>query len=403
MSLLALYVTLVIASAASDTLKRSHNFRAVARQSAEHFSRDETIVSNQSSTPSVPPMSDITNRFRGSLVNDMLSSIGKHVWPGASSDQSEACVWSKKLSQAETQRHAERSARVAKWVAEDGTYAWQKTCKQRPDIDYAWRSCSGTSVRALNAEEMCTILRNRGVTSILFVGDSLTRLSAYTAAALLDAEQGEWSFGGGNPEKDAVNMRKTACNGGVRVGFLRNDLLDISRTDAKCPRGGDYCLPWANSERFGDFDVVVVNSGAHFVDDVTYAKLMTAASDRIKSLVSPKQRIIFRATVPGHSNCTEATQPFNNLAEAEVDIAANPWFDGAHFQKHNDIARREFQRNGFEYMDVYTPTVQRRDMHVGKSTNGKQDCLHYCLPGPSLLWVDFLLHMIDGGSEESLP
>ena len=50
------------------------------------------------------------------------------------------------------------------------------------------------------------------------------------------------------------------------------------------------------------------------------------------------------------------------------------------------------------YLDVYPPTILRADMHPGAhhgtGTTGTSDCLHYCLPGPTLLWAELLLREV---------
>lgn len=205
-----------------------------------------------------------------------------------------------------------------------------------------------------------------------------------------------WKLGGGNFLK---SLRGTGCRGAVRIGFVRNDILDtntqVATQSEKCfaPHGTTQCEPWATAELLGSFDVIVVNSGAHFVEDGRYKKLMSEAANAISTVARKDSLVIFRSTVPGHQGCNDALAPFDSISEAEHDTQAQPWYEGDRFAGHNIIAKEIFERAGFVYMDVYTSTILRRDMHVGGN-----DCLHYCLPGPSMSWVDILIHGVIGGN-----
>lgn len=56
------------------------------------------------------------------------------------------------------------------------------------------------------------------------------------------------------------------------------------------------------------------------------------------------------------------------------------------------IGRAPHRERPVHYLDVYPPTLLRADMHPGTRTGaGTSDCLHYCLPGPTLLWAELLV------------
>lgn len=140
-------------------------------------------------------------------------------------------------------------------------------------------------------------------------GDSLTRLSTTTLAAVLRAEpvttsqlKDEWS----------------ACGGKLRVSFMRNDFLDV-RTSAfdgvQCKlRGGKAadntrCVVFAKHSTLENFDTLVVNSGAHPRPGEEYGPAMRVASESLavtmKLLHGDDAVLIARNTVPGHWGCTE--------------------------------------------------------------------------------------------------
>lgn len=71
------------------------------------------------------------------------------------------------------------------------------------------------------------------------------------------------------------------------------------------------------------------------------------------------------------------------------------------FAAQNEISKSIVEEFGFIYVDVATPMIPRHDGHIGfkfveftKSLNPSVDCLHYCLPGPIDLWVEFLYNVL---------
>merc|ERR1712039_69137 len=147
----------------------------------------------------------------------------------------------------------------------------------------------------------------------------------------MGTEEGQWESFRRNPnvrQSEAIygHGRYTGCRGAVRIEYIRNDMLDVPSDTRgwKCayPQG-DYCLPWA--EKLGDFDVVVVNSGAHFVDDSKYKTLMQEAARALNTYKKENALVIFRTTVPGHSGCNSFTTPFNSSHEADEVMNTHPF------------------------------------------------------------------------------
>lgn len=71
------------------------------------------------------------------------------------------------------------------------------------------------------------------------------------------------------------------------------------------------------------------------------------------------------------------------------------------FAHQNEISKEIVEELGFTYIDVATPMITRPDGHVGykfieytSTLNPTLDCLHYCLPGPIDLWVEFLYNTL---------
>ena len=140
-------------------------------------------------------------------------------------------------------------------------------------------------------------------------GDSLTRLSTTTLAAILRAEpftvsqlEDEWS----------------ACGGKLRVRFMRNDFLDVRTSSfgsvqCKLESGkaadNTRCIVFADDGTLEKFDTLVVNSGAHPRPGKEYGPAMKVVSESLaasmKLIHGDDVMLIARNTVPGHWGCTE--------------------------------------------------------------------------------------------------
>lgn len=114
--------------------------------------------------------------------------------------------------------------------------------------------------------------------------------------------------------------RWSACDGELQVRFIRNDYLDV-RTEGtfatgKCehpngkPADNTLCMVFAADGTLKDFDVLIVNSGAHPRDFGEYTREMTKTS---RFLAQQMERLhgkdhaflVLRNTVPGHWNCND--------------------------------------------------------------------------------------------------
>ena len=106
--------------------------------------------------------------------------------------------------------------------------------------------------------------------------------------------------------------------------------------------------------------------------------------------------IIIRSTIPGHNNCYNLEKPFSSEEEAEKYIIKN---NNNHvgnilnnitiIKQQNNISKYILNEYNINYLDVIGVIFQRGDSHVGKN-----DCLHYCVPGPFFVIVDYLFDFI---------
>lgn len=97
----------------------------------------------------------------------------------------------------------------------------------------------------------------------------------------------------------------TACNGTVVLGFARSDHLQDTSIGERCLPMQHCLLNW---EAVRQYDTLVLNRGVHIVPDATLARQTRQLATRLRDR-NGHQRIIWRTTVPGHENCTVASQP----------------------------------------------------------------------------------------------
>ncbi|CAN0009966.1 unnamed protein product [Phaeothamnion confervicola] len=271
----------------------------------------------------------------------------------------------------------------------------------RPLWHWCPESCRLPAFRKL---DFCDAVRSRDITGFLVVGDSLNRLFMTTLAMALRSER----LPDQSDKISAGGEAYLACGGALRLKFVRNDILRVQNMsdDNSCATEGkiNICqsfMPYLDAGQ--GYNAVVVNSGAHYIDDDAYVVSMTVAADaisaRMREAHADSSLMLFRNTVPGSPDCDnfEGSPPLE-LGEAESIVASasnkepeeeyKPGvfkYNWADLKRHNALAEPIFAARGFVLLDVYTPTVRRFDSHIGGA-----DCLHYCIPGPIDHWIRLL-------------
>lgn len=108
----------------------------------------------------------------------------------------------------------------------------------------------------------------------------------------------------------------------------------------------------------------------------------------LKQNASESAFILFRDSIGGHTGCNGFKQalPWTSMEEAWSQRLEHPFHQSTTYRYLNEIAAAEYTKHGidraFADLQLY---VTERDSH-----NGGKDCLHYCIPGPSLHWSDML-------------
>ena len=232
-----------------------------------------------------------------------------------------------------------------------------------------------------------------GSAKVLVIGDSINHLFYQSLLQHVG-----WS-GHPDPGDDGWTRDdwQLVCGGRARVQYFRNDLL-LGRGDASWKTDPGACGDRCRDPRLydvlekGDFDVLVLNRGAHWVPDTELVRGMEEFLVRLKGVLkkrgpAQKPRVFWRTTVPGHGGCDQLTRP---LRPGEPLPPGNPAFHWGDFEKQNALVAELLHIHLGSALtwtiDAYAMTKLRQDRHMG---NG--DCLHYCLPGPPDWWVEMFL------------
>jgi hypothetical protein len=228
-----------------------------------------------------------------------------------------------------------------------------------------------------NKEQMCKLINGR---NILFIGDSLNQLFYLTlVSALADDDlvcpQSTCNF------RDTVKIR--CYDQPFTITVIRNDGVQVVKRSMNDPE--------AESREFLhlidslNISLAIMNRGAHWTPD---EQVVEDLNITFRHFVEhyPQVSIIYRNTVPGHKDCQN---PPDLLTEPQPEDDL-PFHWGT-FRHQNELIRdmiiKEYPT--ILYMDVYTPTILRKDAHLNHA-----DCLHYCLPGPIDTWVMYLYNFL---------
>ena len=155
--------------------------------------------------------------------------------------------------------------------------------------------------------------------------------------------------------------------------------------------------------------VVVISQGAHFIaEESTFVQHMRQVAELLRARTSRGTLVIFHDSVPGVADCDlrQFERPLQTLEEAERIVQDKPFYDGPNFKRRNKLAAELFGAAGFVHLHTYLPTVMRQDSRLGyrvrpASQGGGRflDCIHFCVPGPTLLWADMLAQRVVQASE----
>ncbi|CAI5529348.1 unnamed protein product [Closterium sp. Naga37s-1] len=276
----------------------------------------------------------------------------------------------------------------------------------RESLKYEWRTppgkCPIGPLRQFDGDTFCRKAEGRkGGLNLVFLGDSLAhqmvvsflngllrhipKPAVCAVNETIPQECSDWLV---EPPRHAYcrvyTFNESVCPG-LKVQFVRNDhLWFTSPGEAKFDH-----IPWHLYSGLNDAHVVVVNRGAHFIGGKDFERSVPAALSFLRKKL-PDALIIWRNTPPGHANCTTYIGPIKKRQNPEILP-----FHWDMFTRQNKLVRGMMHEVGAVYMDVDTATALRPDSHKGfVEERGILDCLHYCTPGPTDMWVELLADII---------
>ena len=327
---------------------------------------------------------------------------------------------------------------------------WQKSnvhyyglCREvlpSPSGEYVWQT-RGCQLRSLSesVERSCELLRGR---RIAISGDSTVLQFFQSLTFVLNGSVAAWSNGGNRPlgltdRDDPRRIVSFLCGGSVRLDFFRNDYMLYSRTD---DRASAKAGAFQTTRPFTDFtagmhhaDLIVLGAGMHYFDNKASAGLYTrvmnytlASVQRHRHLLHGHQRRTTFVLSPPKptTNCFNYERPINLGEALEADLNEGKFMHQyQELRRYHEIAAWAAASNEASFIDSFSLGARRPDAAMAsvargyeldpnltlkrafplksvytskdvKSVSSKDDCVHFCLPGPTDTYVRLLLGML---------
>ena len=102
----------------------------------------------------------------------------------------------------------------------------------------------------------------------------------------------------------------------------------------------------------------------------------------------PNSLLVYRSTPPGHADCQNFSEP---LLSPQPLSSLPRRFNWDRFGHQNELAKPLVEAVLGVFWDVNAMTELRADGHL---EGGRNDCLHYCMPGPVDTWVQALYNLL---------
>jgi len=275
-------------------------------------------------------------------------------------------------------------------------------------LDYSWTHPNNIcafpgrpdiTIDSFNRDNMCRLLNDR---NMFVLGDSMSEefflsfVSAIFQANDTCHETPSFrnSYLGveGPSTYRQVDTSKFGCSKSVLIG-LRHDYFQMSKEGDHYAHNSDPTptrigMGWLTVMEQLNTSLLVVNRGAHFVDDDIAIPELNATLNALRDKYGDKLSIIFRSTAPGHADfdAKRYSPPLKHTSEA--NLSSYSW---SKFENQNRLVRaliHKYHENVL-FLDVYPSTVLRADGHT------TEDGLHYCIPGPIDQWTVFLYNVLN--------
>lgn len=242
----------------------------------------------------------------------------------------------------------------------------------RTGLDYVWTppGCE-RPMYPFSYDSMCKVMRGR---HLVLMGDSL---SLHNYEAWLNAMGNRTVYGGRYDGHDPHHWAQPYRCGHGAPGF---QIIFLSWNNV-ANRHHFSSLKTLNAEAKGM--VIVANWGAFYQGNESVKAHMSEILHFVSHNLT-QVTFLYRSSNMAHLNCDDHKVPDNVLHLP----AAHPyhirwWWDRFPYQNsiwHDYIAKHQ---PGKVFMNIMPMVSKRPDQHP----INEDDCLHYCLPGPTDTWV----------------
>ncbi|CAM6127977.1 unnamed protein product [Calypogeia fissa] len=256
----------------------------------------------------------------------------------------------------------------------------------REELKWVWQTNSSCPWQSINRDNFCRKIGANG--NVMVVGDSINHEIQWSLMnALITNGSGYGRLSLLSTSNFAPYEMCTDIFGhgaGFNVSFICNvHLTTITSADNDTSNQ----QPWIYHLDEFNVKLLVLNTGAHFMEDELHTKVLREAFTILTERY-PHIHVIYRNTELGHSDCMTQTKPLLAPQKESKDEKFS-FYHWTEFNRQNLLAKEIVEEFGYTYMDVYTMLSLRPEAHISET-----DCLHYCLPGPLDIAVEYLYNIL---------
>eukprot|EP01041_Mallomonas_annulata_P006595 gene6595-13350_t len=250
---------------------------------------------------------------------------------------------------------------------------------------YIWKSNNPLYKNNLLKDDVCNVVNGR---NILIVGDSISNEFYITFVSAMGAVYPRTNM----DKKSLMSTSTVLCPDGANfdITYVQNVYIEVV-PKVRCNSTAVLFNQWMHLIKEKKISVLLLNRGAHFTADNIVLKELTRTFGYLYSY-RDSLSVIYRDTPRGHPNCMEY---FNStpvsIKDQRNDKSSMP-YRWESFNRQNSLARNLIATRfpWISYMGVVTSTLERPDSHVARN-----NCIHYCIPGPIDHWVPKFINLLN--------
>lgn len=267
----------------------------------------------------------------------------------------------------------------------------------RPSLDYSWETnelkCNNVLL-PFSRERICKKMDGK---NFMFVGDSIMEEFYATFMSTLH-ENGECRY---SESMTAGHSHRSPCSNS-NISSIRENYFTVSSDPQSWGPPGLKVPRWHKLLVKNKVDVIIANRGIHTKNDSIVLTQLNETFHYMR-MFHPNVSIIYRSTSFPHQNCVNRFAdpplkeplpfiPINERLVSPKGLGLNRDIGWDHVQSGNDLVKEFIDKNFPEvlHMDLSSNRL-RADSHMVM----RNDCLHFCIPGPIDSWVIFLDNVLN--------